>query len=203
MNVLPRYPGRLGFVFCVILMLYACAYPKPEHKTNLSLTPDWILQGRIALTTPSERTQGHLYWQQHNEDYVIRLSGPIGQGQFILSQTGSKALLRDVKHNVYEGRKGEQLLYEQTGWYIPLSGLRYWLKGQFSPHLPRQTQYDQYGRLSSLTQSDWEINYLRYKTFAGNALPTELLIKNKRGSTTSTSSASWEIRLAIHEWTLP
>jgi outer membrane lipoprotein LolB len=73
----------------------------------------------------------------------------------------------------------EQLFVQQTGLNLPVSDLYFWIRGLPVPNLPMQKQFDPYGRLSLLTQQDWQIQFLRYTHANQLDLPNKIFIKNQ------------------------
>ena len=70
-----------------------------------------------------------MHWTQRPGSLRIELRGPLGSGLVRLQQDAGGATLTDNGRNVYRAESIEDLLFDATGWHIPLDGLTYWIRG--------------------------------------------------------------------------
>ncbi len=153
----------------------------------------WEMDGRIAIRTAEDGWTAGLYWRHSVADYELRLSGPFGQGGVRLVGDGGGATLFDADGGAYRASTPEHLLYRHTGWWLPVSGLRFWVRGLPVPGVSAEMQWDDFGRLAQLTQDDWVIRYRRYARFNQRELPGKIALENHR----------LKVRLVIDAWGLP
>ena len=71
----------------------------------------------------------------------------------------------------------EQLLYDQTGMYLPLSRLRYWVLASRAPVEEGEQVLDRHGRPQRIVYDDWVIQYKRYQNIGGRMIPKLILIQ--------------------------
>lgn len=173
-------------------LLAACAVTPPRgpagsaeqvwrsRQAALAAFTDWSFAGRIGITLGDQGWHAALNWQQHAEDYDIRISGPLGQGVGELHGGPDGVLLRTPDHKESRAADAESLLYAQFGWWVPVSGLRYWLRGLPDPQQAAQTTLDDNGRLTQLHQAGWEIRFTRYASLADLSLPDRLTLSNDK-----------------------
>lgn len=137
---------------------------------------NWQAQGKIAFRIGSRSQSAHFNWTNSGQDYHILLHGPLGQGAVRLQKSGQEHTLKD-KEGSWAANSAENLLRQRLGWTLPLSGLRHWIKAQADPTLPLQTQErdPQTGRLNSLRQAGWHIQYLRYQSPPQHDLPRKIV----------------------------
>jgi len=147
----------------------------PAHQATISNLNRWSLSGRIALNDKVNNQSWHanLHWSQQDEDYRIKISGPLGQGQLQISGNDDQATLRTADGE-FTDSNAEALLQQTTGLQIPLQGLQYWIKGLPQPQSPQQAQGNGNGQLARLQQNDWLITYISYTQSASFTLPQRI-----------------------------
>ena len=181
-----------------------------ERMARLRQVTAWDIQGRLVLRSGKEGGQMSLHWLRDGENDVIDLSGPLGKRLLRLSQNPYGAELRDAEQKIYRAENAQALLFNITGWHIPLAGLHYWILGLPVPGLPERHELDERGRLKSLAQSGWEIRFLDYARYNGEELPRRLVLQllpeTATDGSTNTDPARpppvLELRLMIERWTL-
>lgn len=185
------------------LLLGACSQtpprPLPEMAAELSwqlrqqqlqqLT-QWEISGRLAVQSDHEAWYLSLEWQQRDTEYSLNLIAPLGQGAMQLHGDGAQVTLLTDQGESISSSDPELLLYQQFGWKVPVKALRYWVLGLPAPGDSQQS-LDEYGRLSHLQQSGWEIEFIDYQAQLGAELPRKVFIRNHQAS----------IKLVINNWT--
>lgn len=199
----PRFLLR-GLVAAVVLLISACAtrptvtgtIPESawlEHRATLETLTDWQVRGRVAIRNDDDGWNADFDWQQRGENYRIRLRGPFGQGAIELRGDNHGVWLKRQDNTPVYARNVENLLQAETGWQLPVLGLRDWLLG-----LPVQAQemvldWDRQGRLQSLQQDGWNIAYSRYRDVGGRQLPDKLQLLRDQ----------LRVKVVVDEWQLP
>ena len=187
----------------IILLVAGCAAPLPVPPADAEATwqlrqhdlnnmNDWRLNGRLAITRGAEAWHLKVNWRQKQDGYEIFLSGPFGAGQVKLLGNQEGVVLRDAERHAYYAREPESLLYEHTGVFMPVTGLRYWILGLPDPgkNHTSQTRLDVYGRLAELQQRDWKVQFPDYVAVKHYQLPERLLIQGE----------DIEVRLVVDDW---
>lgn len=184
------------------MLLAACA-PRPPvepiardpwlaRQAVLTNLQEWAIAGRIGVTTEREGWHASLFWTQQGPNYRIDLIGPLGQGRIGIEGDASGVTVQTADGRVMSAEDPEILLEEAVGVRVPVTGLKYWVRG-----LPAPVQYagltgDEQGRLTRLEQGGWVIDYTDYESVAGLDLPARL--RARRGDL--------QVRLVIREWNL-
>ncbi len=167
------------------------------RRTALVRLDAWDLRGRLALRTEAEGAHASLHWVREGERHRMNLAGPFGGGRVRVVYDDSGAELRDAAGEVYRGRSVEELLARATGWWLPLEGLNYWVLGLPAPEAPAETEIDAWGRLRTLAQRGWRIDFLEYAPVDGYELPARVFIRRL-----SRDDVMLEARIAIERWAL-
>ncbi|EKD54272.1 MAG: outer membrane lipoprotein LolB [uncultured bacterium] len=164
-----------------------------EHRAAvLSNIQQWNLKGLIALRTSQNAWSANWQWQQTKNNYTILLFGPLGSNSLKLTGNSGGVLLEMADGKRLTARDPESLLARQLGWRLPVSFLRYWVRGLPVPTLPAQKQFDDYHHLAVLMQNDWTIRYLRYTSINGMDVPNKIFLTNPNMS----------VKIIISEWQL-
>lgn len=194
--------SRRGFLLLAVTMLAGCALPpRPTSEIlvrwerrhdRVSTITRFGFNGRLALRTDREALNAHVRWRQDEDEYRIRLGGPIGEAAFELARGPGGVELLDGD-GVHHADAPEFLLRERLGWSFPLEGLRYWVLGITAPGaVVGRLDLDDEGRPSLLEQSGWRIVYRRYSEVGGLDLPKRL----------DFDRAELEARLVVDRWTI-
>lgn len=177
---LKRFLGAL-FVSSVTLMSACTLTPKVDSE---QLTEE-VRVGRFAVLSYDKRdnvnkdaVQGGFVWRDQGRTLDIDLTNPLGNTlarvevsdfQSVLINSSGQRLVAvspdDLMARVLDGRP------------LPVSGLRYWVRGELMPAIQAQNvERDEQGRLVSAYQHGWQINLSAYDVKG----PTRLhLIRNE------------------------
>jgi len=199
----PPRPATVGFcralvLLWALLLVGACSSlpdtPVTEesyiawdrYQAQLSDFDSWEIHARSAIFVNEEVHQVGINWQREQNRFILVLEAPLGQGVFRVESYSVNGGIASVMLTLPDGQRyfnesAEALLLEVLGWSIPVSGLEWWIKG-----LPLGTADYSFdlrgdGRLKSLRQNDWKINYLDY--FDGQppaqGLPRKMYLKHQ------------------------
>lgn len=173
-----------------------------SRQAELKPVTAWKIQGRLAMRAADEGWQASVYWVREGERHRIDITGPLGRGHLRLEQDSHGAELRDADQRTWRAENAEQLLYHTTGWLLPIDGMNYWVLGLPSPAAAASAELDGQGRLKTLVQSGWDIQFLEYTRYGSLDLPSKLFIKRQRGDTeiNLANNAALEVRLVIEHW---
>lgn len=172
----------------VLLLLAGCAArpPLPEpaaeaawlaHRASLQALTHWQVQGRAAVRAGEEGWTAHFDWQQQGEHYRIRLRGPFGQGAVELRGNAAGVWLERSDRPAVFARDPETLLERETGWRLPVAGLRAWLLGLPVDGADADYQWDAEGTLIEIDQNGWRIDYSRYRQNGALRLPVRMRLE--------------------------
>jgi len=166
----------------------------PQREAALQQITAWQLEGRIAIRTADDSWSGSLWWQQLDDTYEIKFSGPFGQGAINLVGDQQQVVLNSSEGEIVGHDGAEQLMYEQLGWRVPISSLRYWVLGRPDPTKNSSLlEFDDFDRIKSLQQGGWSVNYRRYQLFQQLDVPGKIAIKNHQLG----------VKLVIDHWQQP
>jgi outer membrane lipoprotein LolB len=165
-----------------------------ERQSELAAIKYWRLTGRLAVSNGDDAWNLNIEWHQREDDYQIVLNGPFGAGKVKLVGNANGVLLKDSDDQTFYAETPEMLLYEQTGLYMPVNGLRYWVMGLTSPNQHAEPQLDNLGRIAYLEEADWKVRFKRYTQVSGIDLPRKVFIVR--------SNKELDVRLVVDNWKL-
>ena len=141
------------------------------HKQQISSLDAWQINGKVGIRAPKDSGSATLFWLQRQDNYDIRLSGPLGRGAARLTGRPGNVTLEVANQGRYEASSPEELLGEQLGWSLPVSHLVWWVRGLPAPGSKSRVALNADSRLGQLEQDGWKIEYLSYVEQNGFWLP--------------------------------
>lgn len=153
---------RLPSLMAAVVCLTACSSAPVQQSTNIG---HWSVQGRVGLWANGEQESANVHWQDCGDRYRIRLSGPLGVGTTIIYGDREQVSLHRGGDPALSAESPEALL-ASLGWVMPVSALRYWLRGLPDPNAPYQQVPQDEGPVTQLTQYGWDIAYQPNSQFA-------------------------------------
>jgi outer membrane lipoprotein LolB len=164
-----------------------------QHSQSVQGIDHWVLKARIGIIADGESGSAGLHWEQHGDQYTLRIIGPFGRGNLLIEGSPQGVMLQNTDGEMAIADNPEELIWQQTGWVIPVSDLRYWILGLPSQrHQRDEYLLDVWGRIENLNTDEWNVEYQAYKKTAGYELPDKLSLRNSH----------LRIKLAISEWRL-
>lgn len=171
------------------------ATPPASRETrvaSLNQIKSWNLNGKIAVQSRNDSGSATVDWMQRSRQYFISLQGPLGSHAMKLSGGPGQVTLQTSDGKSYRSSSAEQLLAKQWGFHLPVSSMNYWIRGLAVPGIPANTRYDRTGRLGTLIQQGYRIDYLSYTNTGRGELPDRLAIY----------SPSLRVKLIVYHWTV-
>lgn len=164
--------------------------PWKDRQTQLNHLQNWQVNGKIAAQTAHDAGSASVNWVQNQNHYNISLLGPLGSsGMTLVGQPGQVTLQTPAGKRI-TATSPEQLLAQQWGFNVPVSNLNYWIRGLPVPDAKAETSFDAYGRLNSLTQQGWNVQFLSYTNAHGLELPSKITI----------TSSALKVKIIIYQW---
>lgn len=161
------------------------------HVDAISALRSWRLAGRLAVQAEVKGFSADLDWRETTTGFDLRVAAPLNRGTFALSGNTRAVSLVTPKGETYTAADAETLMRQHLGWALPLTGVRYWVRGLPDPALAVSAEHlDSAGRWRDFVQDGWQISVLEYRVAAGLDLPSRL----------SLSHDKLRVRMAIKRW---
>jgi outer membrane lipoprotein LolB len=133
------------------------------RRQAIAAYDSWDLHARAVVRRPGEAYNIGLQWKQDGQRFAMLLAAPFGQGVFRIDgdqEQGYRLRLPDGQE--FSNRTPEALLDEVIGWSLPVSGMKYWIRGLPRPGADFRSRSDEKGGLDWIRQDDWEIEITDY-----------------------------------------
>ncbi|MGV8961198.1 MAG: lipoprotein insertase outer membrane protein LolB [Stenotrophomonas sp.] len=165
------------------------------REQALRAQAEWAFQGRVAVSKGRNGGSGRIDWQQQAGRYQIQLSAPVTRQSWRLSGgDGTGGRLEGLEGGPREGADAQQLLWDATGWEIPVDQLPDWVRGLIAVDAaaPEQVLRDADGRPRRIRQRGWDIQFTDWfpATAGQPALPRRLDAVN----------GDAKVRLIVDSW---
>ena len=196
---------KLIFLLFISAVTTACAPTRPaaeppenkpmpveERQAKTRVVSNWELNGAMAVKSPKKSFTASVNWLQRGSgSYQIRMFGPLGSGSLVIKKSGGSVTLQDGPKKISSGN-ADKLFQQQTGVALPVSNLFYWVRGLAAPGSVQSEKRDAYNHLTSLRQSGYSIQYLRFTSVNGTDLPSKIVL----------SGHGLSIKFIIKRWTV-
>jgi outer membrane lipoprotein LolB len=167
------------------LFLQGCAHLKHSarteqawqaHRARLIQVDRFTLQARVS-SGGVFGVKGNLTWRQAPDGFDMRVAGPFGIGAATITGRGRKIEIRTSKGS-FVTEDPESDLKSRLGWSFPVSHLRHWILGQPAPGSRAEFGLDADGRLETLEQDGWTLEFEEYQRAGALDLPRKLQVAN-------------------------
>ena len=141
------------------MFLVACA---PAQIRPQFTAVDFEMSARLAARYQSESFTGNVTWKHARDADEMLISTPLGQGVARIARQGDAVVLATAEPREYRARDAEALTEQVLGFRVPLAGLADWVRARPSTESPAQAEYAGDGRMLSLEQRGWRIEFQEY-----------------------------------------
>lgn len=155
---------RYCWILLCSLVLVACAGP---GKNLSGQSGDFLRTGRFAINYQSSlekpyAAQGGFQWWDNGNTLTISLSNPMGSTLAQVKITNDYSTLTYSDGRTQSANTPDELLAMIWGHEIPVSGLRYWIRGDVYPDAALTDVQRSQGQLTSFKQLGWQLDLSDY-----------------------------------------
>ena len=173
---------RFVLLSVVLLLAGGCA----QLQTKVPQDVEFDLSGRLAVRYGKDAFTGNIAWRHAKSADEMLITSSLGAGLARIVRDGESVVLTTAEPREYKARDAEALTEEVLGFRLPLSGLAEWVRGRPSDEAAAKVERDEQGRLRSLEERGWKIEYQEYE----GKLPSRMRL----------TYPDRELRLAISQW---
>jgi outer membrane lipoprotein LolB len=166
----------------LLLVVGACA----QLGTKAPQDVEFELSARLAARYGKEAFSGNLAWRHASTSDEMLITSALGAGVAEIMRNGDSVVLKTAEAREYRAADPEALTEEVLGFRLPLGGLADWVRARPSDPQAAKLEYGPDGRLRTLEERGWKIEYLEYQ----DKLPSRLRL----------TYPDIELRLAISQW---
>lgn len=118
--------------------------------------------GRIAARYAGDGFTGNVDWRHARNGDDMLIGTPLGQGVARIVREGDATQLTTANGREYRAPDAETLTQQALGFRLPLEGMADWVRGQPAPGAVSGKEIYPDGKIKTLLQHDWRIEYLEY-----------------------------------------
>jgi outer membrane lipoprotein LolB len=163
-----------------------------DRAARLATFEQWGLVGRLSLDDGEDGGSGKLRWDAWPAGSDLEFHGAMGRGAWQLQARENSATLRTSDGRAQTAPGVDGLMQAELGWSVPVDALAWWVRGLRAPGVPAAAEFDSDGQLLRLQQAGWIVEFGRYRSVDGIALPVRL----------EAQQGSYRVKLAIGNWRL-
>lgn len=163
-----------------------------ERARQVGAIEQWGLVGRLSLDDGEDGGSGKLSWDAQPAGSDLDFHGAMGRGAWQLKVREHSATLKEADGAVQTALDVNELMQNRIGWSIPVEALAWWVRGLKAPGETGLEQFDTDGRLLSLQQHGWTVEFKRYRSVGKIILPVRL----------EAQKDSYRVKLAVSRWRL-
>jgi outer membrane lipoprotein LolB len=156
----------IGLCAGLALLLSGCATPSGQGPSGdasdvprLQLTGRFAAQYQPAGESSLRSVSGRFEWIELPGKLTIDLATPLGATLARIESDSNRTTLKTASGELFEAATAEDLTSRALGWRLPVSGLRFWLRGQSDPQKLAHLMVDDGGR-RTLEQDGWRVQTL-------------------------------------------
>jgi outer membrane lipoprotein LolB len=199
-------PARCGLLTLLATLLFAGCATAPTTPSTPQITPGIVqqqlaslaeihqfgLKGRLGVVTQKQGFTGSISWQHDMTNDHIEVFSPLGGKVATIEKSPTQISITSQDGKQVTAKDAETLTETTLGWQLPLAGLNRWALGKPTESKIDAMTWDDNGRLTSLKQEGWDIQYSEYTVNNGYALPGKVLLKSEKVN----------LKLLIENWQL-
>ena len=169
-------------------LLSACSAIAPISEQNSDWTrqreqlqefDSWELRGRVNVRYDNESHTPSINWLQQNVEYHIRLWGTLNAGSTLIVGSPDYVTL-ESNGETQSASSPEELILQQLGYELPISQLKYWIKGLPAPDTDAQLSFNELKQLTTIKQADWTISLSDMRQYGPISLPRRVDLTRPR-----------------------
>ena len=165
--------AALALAGCMHLPAVDDGLDRATRRDRLESLTAWEMRGRLAVDAAGDAYQGRFRWRRDGDRLTLSVRGPLGAGGVDVDGT-AEALTVRARGESWALTDPETQLSELLGWWLPVTSLSDWLLGLPDEAHAAAPVFDAAGRLASLEQRLWHLDFPAYQLAGGVAVPRSI-----------------------------
>ena len=138
-------------------------FEQDRIKPQLLKLNSWKIKGVLGIIYNNKAESANYIYTQDGDKFSIKLYGPLGIGGVQIKGDSNQVTLENSKGQKIQAKDAKSLMIEQLGWYVPVAGLKYWVKGVAIPSIKYKSKLNHNNLVEMLEQNGWDVSYKSYK----------------------------------------
>jgi outer membrane lipoprotein LolB len=185
------------FVSCSNRLPVKVELNSQQHQAKLTNLNHWQIRGKLGFKSTEKKQSANLSWEQNLNDYQLSLNSILGTSILSMQGNNTWATLK-ADDETYSGATASELIWQITGWNLPVEQLPVWIKGQSLP--TDKVMLAEQGWLTQLQPScttcqGWLLNYSDYELVNQLWLPHKIVLVHQENQVQVTIKVnSWIVK---------
>lgn len=157
--------------------------PAQMHEQHMALIADieqFSLKGRMGIQAEGKGYSVGTQWTHQPAQNAIKILSPIGSEVANIESNADEVRLTTQEGKVFAAKDAETLTQDTLGWKLPMQGLEDWALGRPTKKLAEKIEWDMQGRITSMLQNGWKIEYPEYVQVGNYALPKKIFLTHPK-----------------------
>lgn len=157
--------------------------PALMHERHMQAIADitqFSLKGRMGIQSEGKGYSVGTQWAHQPDQNVIKILSPIGSEVANIESNADEVRLTTQDGKVYSAKDAETLTQDTLGWKLPMQGLEDWALGRPTKKLAEMIEWDKQGRITSMQQNGWKIEYPEYVQVGNYQLPKKIFLTHPK-----------------------
>lgn len=151
-----------------------------QHLQRLAPISSFDIKGRLGVNSHGKGFSGSISWAHQPDSDLIDIFTPLGSKVASIHKTSQTVVLTTQDGHTLQAQDAESLTEMALGMRLPVSGLSDWVLGRPTKANIDASTWDDTGRLTSLQQQGWQIDYPVYDALQSPTLPSKILLRNEK-----------------------
>tara|TARA_B110000503_G_scaffold16942_1_gene24330 strand:+ start:12348 stop:12887 length:540 start_codon:yes stop_codon:yes gene_type:complete len=148
-------PRHWSVICCLGLLLLSGCATHAVPVGSLAAASNWSFDGKLGIVSAGHSGNLGISWVQASDQYAISLYGPLGITVGHISGSAEGAALDLGDGNLQQANSPEALALTALGYALPVSPMRYWVRGIPAPGQRFKTFEDGFHQLG------WDVTIRR------------------------------------------
>ena len=149
---------RLLAVLLVAFPLTGCVTQTSDLNSQLASLSTWQLRGKMGIRSDGGNANLSFVWNESPERYDISLKGALGVALATVNGSDNQVELTLPDGRFYRSNRVENLIEDHVGYRLPVSLLRYWVRGLPDPDYEVQLSEE------GFSQQGWQVVFQQFST---------------------------------------
>ena len=163
-----------------------------QRESVLAARPSWSLEGRLAVSGPTDAGSGSLAWDVRGDAFRFEVRAPVTGKTWTLSGDAGRARIDGLAANAVHGEDASALVERTLGWKLPVAQFGAWVRGARAPGSKAEIEFRADGLPSVIVQDGWRVEYVDFIDL-DPPMPRRVFA----------SHGDYKVRLAVQRWRTP
>lgn len=166
--------------------------PWQTRQSQLDQLQQWNIDGALSVQYGNQSNIANYTWQQNGDRFQIGINSSLNVYSVVIVGQPGNVVLYETQKRTITAESPEVIMRQRLGWSLPVSLLRFWIKGEPAPG-KYQVQLDKFGHVILLMQNNYLVSFDNYANVNSLDLPRTLTVQGH----------GVKIKIVVKHWNVP